>query len=118
MNLPVEQGPAALFAAFVVAHALADFPLQGEYLARQKARPTASGRTEWIVALGAHCAIQGGGVWLVSGSLALGLVEFLLHGLIDFAKGEGKFGLAADQSLHLACKALYVVAIAAGFWRW
>ena len=51
----------ALFAAFVVMHALADFPLQGAYLAQQKAHRTATGRSEWIVALTAHGVIQAGG---------------------------------------------------------
>jgi len=61
----LQQGPLAIFAAFVVVHALADFPLQGEYLARQKKRETASSKAEWLVALAAHSVIHGGGVWLV-----------------------------------------------------
>ena len=104
-----EHGPLSLFAAFVVIHALADFPLQGEYLARQKLRRLAHSRCDWIIALSAHCVIQAGGVWLVSGSLAMGAVELVLHGLIDLGKGEGKFGTAADQLLHLGCKLGYVL---------
>jgi hypothetical protein len=34
-----------------------------------------------------------------------------LHGLIDLAKGEGKLGLVADQSLHVLCKLGYVIAL-------
>jgi hypothetical protein len=109
VNLLIHQGPLALFAAFVVIHALADFPLQGAYLAKQKARPTATSRSEWIVALTAHSIIHAGGVWLVSGSLAFATAELVLHGLIDLGKGEGKFGLIADQALHLACKLAYVI---------
>ena len=109
MNILADQGPLGLFAAFVVAHALCDFPLQGPYLAKQKARKQAGSFAEWLVALSAHCVIQAGGVWLVSGSLLLGTVELVLHCLIDLGKTEGKFGLIADQSLHLICKAGYVI---------
>jgi hypothetical protein len=103
--------PFSLFCAFAVVHVLADFPLQGDYLAKQKVLKTASSQSEWLVALFAHCVIHGGGVWLVSGSLAFGLAEWVLHFSIDFAKGQGKFGLIADQLLHLFCKLLYVLVI-------
>lgn len=109
MIWPSQPGGAELFAGFLVMHVLADFPLQGDYLARQKSRKNASSRTDWIVALNAHCVIQAGGVWLISGSLGFALAEWLLHGLIDFGKGEGKFGIAVDQSLHLACKLAYTL---------
>ena len=114
MNLLAQQGPLALFAAFVVMHALADFPLQSEYLARQKSRASATSRGDWLVALSAHCVIHAGGVWLVSGSLAVAAVEFTLHCLIDIAKGEGKFNLVTDQLLHLGCKLAYVLVLAYG----
>lgn len=104
-------GAPALFAAFVVGHALADFPLQSEYLARQKQRRTSDGQAEWLVALTAHCVIHAGAVWLISGSLAYGLIELFLHALIDLAKGERKIGLATDQLLHLGCKLGYVIAL-------
>ena len=114
MSILAQQGPLALFAAFVVAHALADFPLQGDYLARQKSRMQATSRSEWIVALSAHCAIHAGGVWLVSGSLAFAAVELVLHGLIDLGKGENKYGLATDQILHLSCKLAYALILTTG----
>jgi len=109
VSLIAEHGPLSLFAAFVVIHALADFPLQGEYLARQKFRRRADSRSDWIIALSAHCVIHAGGVWLVSGSLAIGAVELMLHGLIDLGKGEEKFGTATDQLLHVGCKLGYVL---------
>lgn len=101
--------PIGVFFALVVVHALADFPLQGEYLARQKTRATADGTGEWIVALGAHSIIHAGGVWLVTGSKTLGLVELCVHTLIDLLKGKRFFGTLADQSLHLVCKLIYCV---------
>jgi len=109
VSLITEHGPLSLFAAFVVIHALADFPLQGEYLARQKFRKLATSRSDWIIALSAHCVIHGGGVWLVSGSLAMAALELVLHGLIDLGKGEGKFGPTVDQLLHVGCKLGYAL---------
>lgn len=114
MNPLVLQGPLPLFAAFVVIHALADFPLQGDYLARQKNRKNASNRTDWVIALTAHCVIHAGGVWAISGSLAFAAVELTLHALIDLGKGEGKYGIATDQALHLACKLGYALVLCLG----
>jgi len=105
------QDPVSLFLALLVSHALADFPLQGDYLARQKVRKDATSKSEWLIALSAHSVIQAGGVWLLTGSLALGVVEFILHWLIDLAKGEDKFGVVVDQSLHLLCKLAYVIIV-------
>ena len=96
-------------------HALADFPLQGDYIAKQKSRRHADNNSVWIIALTAHCIIHAGGVWLVSGSLAFGCVEFVLHALIDIGKGEEKFGLVTDQLLHLICKLAYALTISY-FW--
>ncbi|MES2661045.1 MAG: DUF3307 domain-containing protein [Verrucomicrobiota bacterium] len=115
MSSLIQQGPFALFAAFLVMHALADFPLQGDYIAKQKARRQADSNSVWIIALTAHCIIHAGGVWLVSGSLALGCVEFVLHAMIDIGKGEEKFGLVADQTMHVACKLAYVLLFALGW---
>lgn len=114
MNILSQSGPFALFFAFAIAHALADFPLQGDYLARMKRRDQASTPSEWIIALSAHSLVQAGGVWLVSGSALLGATELGLHWLIDLGKGEGKFGYATDQFLHLACKLAYVVVLFLG----
>lgn len=114
MNLLAEYGPGGLFFAFLIAHALADFPLQGAYLAREKVRSLATDRQTWFIALTTHAVIQGGGVWLVSGSLAIGLTETALHWLIDWAKGEDRFNLATDQLLHIACKVGYTAFLVAG----
>jgi hypothetical protein len=111
VNILIHSGPIALFFAFAIAHALADFPLQGDYLARMKRRDQADSPSEWLIALSAHSLVHAGGVWLVSGSPLLGAAELCLHWLIDLGKGEGKFGYATDQGLHLACKLAYVIVL-------
>jgi Protein of unknown function (DUF3307) len=108
------HNPFAVFFALAVSHALADFPLQGEYIAKQKTRGSADSRGAWIVALVAHSLIHAGGVWLVTGSMTLGAVELVLHALIDLGKGERKFGLVTDQVLHLSCKLAYTILIVTG----
>lgn len=114
MSFFLQQGPVGLLFAFVLFHALADFPLQGEYLATHKSRRGADRPGDWVIPLTAHSVIQAGGVWLVSGSLVLAGAELILHFGIDFAKGEGKFGLVTDQTLHLACKLAFTVLIVMG----
>ncbi len=96
-------------------HALADFPLQGDYLAKQKNRKQADSFSVWVIALSAHSMIQAGGVWLVSGSLAFGMVELVTHALIDVGKGEGRFGIVTDQLLHLGCKVVYALLLTSGW---
>lgn len=115
MILLQQYGPLGLFFAFAIGHALADFPLQGDYLARVKQRRNASTIFEWIAALTAHSLIQAGAAWLISGSILVGVIELVLHWLIDLGKGEGKYGYATDQCLHLSCKVGYTIAMAMGF---
>jgi Protein of unknown function (DUF3307) len=114
VSILLQNGPLALFFAFAISHALADFPLQGDYLAREKQRSKAASSLEWFIALTAHSLIHAGGVWLVSGRVGFGVAEFFLHWLIDFGKGEGKYGYATDQTLHLSCKVAYVVVMVTG----
>lgn len=114
MSTLIEQGPFAVFLALAVVHALADFPLQGAYLVQQKNRHLADGWQQWLVALSAHCLIQAGGVWLITGSMMLGGIEFVLHAIIDTLRCDKRYGLLTDQVLHLLCKAGYVAALM--FW--
>lgn len=114
MSILLQHGPLALFFAFAISHALADFPLQGDYLARTKQRRQASSVSEWLIALTAHSLIHAGGVWLISGSVVIAAAELVLHWLIDLGKGEGLYGYVADQGLHLACKVVFVVVLAQG----
>ena len=105
--------------AFLVVHAVADFGLQGPFLAQAKNRgadlSAFFGETPppgvWVHALTAHSLIHAGGIWLVSGSVVLGAIELVLHWVIDFAKSGRLFGFHVDQGLHIACKLGYVAAL-------
>ena len=91
-------------ALLLAGHALADYPLQGDWLSKAK-NPTLSlvpGETIWPGALACHAAIHGAFVGVITGSLALGLAEFLAHMAIDYPKCDGRLSYNADQALHVA----------------
>lgn len=93
----------------VVGHALADYPLQGEFLATAKNRNTELGKVFWLHALPAHAFIHGGFVFLVTHSLSLAMAEVLIHGATDFAKCENKISLNVDQAIHISCKIVWAI---------
>lgn len=103
--------PYELFAALVVAHVVCDYPLQGDFLSRAKNRFAALPGVPWVQALGAHAVIHGGAVWLLTGSIWLGLAEVVAHAVIDDRKCSGRLTFHQDQGLHLACKALWVLIV-------
>jgi hypothetical protein len=47
-------------------------------------------------------------VGIVTGSAALGVAEFVAHGLIDYGKCEGIYGFNTDQAFHLVCKLFWI----------
>lgn len=100
-----------LFFWMLVAHALCDFPLQGEFLATGKNRNTTYPGVPWWICLVAHAAIHAGAVALVTGNVWLGVLEFLIHVPIDYLKCEGAYGFAFDQGLHVACKLTWLLLI-------
>ena len=117
LNAPQGLGlTAVLFFAMAIGHAVADYPLQGQYLARTKDpkgrnESLGEGKNDWILSLNAHCLIHGGMVWLITGVVWYGLVEWLLHLIVDYLKIRELTSLAGDQLLHFACKLVYAVVI-------
>jgi len=115
---PIVQGIVLLF-ALMIGHALADFPLQGDFLAIGKERHgdlekltgTTWPRGMWAYCLTMHSLIHAGAVWIITGNVVLGAIEFALHWLIDFAKSSNVTNFYVDQCLHAACKIGYVVAL-------
>ena len=97
-----------LFFWLVVFHFLADYPLQGDFLAQAKDRHSKLGQMFWYHALPAHGAIHAGFVMLATGVLWMAIVEWLAHVLIDYLKCEKLIDLDVDQFLHLVTKVVLV----------
>lgn len=97
----------------IFGHALADYPLQNRFMAIGKnpdnVDPEASPcARKWYHKMAAHCFIHGGMVLLFTGSWGLGLLEVVLHFLIDINKCKKRITSDVDQSLHILCKIGYV----------
>jgi hypothetical protein len=112
-----------LFFLLIMGHALADFPLQGDFLSRGKNRnlkpPQLADGNEspsrlWIYLMSAHSLIHAFFVWAFTGSVLLGLAEFIIHWIIDALKCEGRTSFETDQWLHIITKIVFVVLIWAG----
>lgn len=95
----------------VFLHFLADFPLQGEYIATNK--DPASGNPNWIWIMSAHCTIHAGFVLLVTGSVLLFLLELVTHFAVDIAKCKSLIGFTTDQALHLISKFIWLTVLLA-----
>jgi hypothetical protein len=93
-----------MFFWLMVGHAVADYPLQGDFLARAKNHRLPVPGMPWQIALFMHALMHGGAVALITGSVALGVAETVVHMGIDWLKCEGRTGLTTDQLLHVACK--------------
>jgi hypothetical protein len=124
-----------LFCLLLVGHALADYPFQGDFLARAKNHAAPIPGVPWIHGLLWHAVIHGGAVGLIMSSTLLGTLEVLMHAGIDYAKCAGWFermgtpisaytaargemaqrcAFHIDQALHVACKVLWVLLYAGG----
>jgi hypothetical protein len=103
-----------LLALLVFAHLLADYPLQGDFLAKAKNHEAPIPGVPWQVALLSHAGIHAGLVWLITGSALLGLAELLLHAAIDHFKCSRRITFVHDQILHLLFKLLYVIVLYPG----
>lgn len=104
-----------MFFWLLVGHALCDYPLQGDFLAKAKNhRIRGFSDCPWWIALAAHSTIHAGAVAFVTGSGWLGIAEFCAHCAIDYGKSDRLLGFKADQALHVACKVLWLLALWAG----
>ncbi len=108
----------------LVGHALGDFAWQTDWIAQYKSRHNLPPNTKsqrpnlvWVHVLSAHCLVHAGLVALFTGSIWLGLAEFVAHVIIDFLKSDSRFGFHTDQLLHMGCKVVWVaIAMATGIY--
>lgn len=104
------------FVLMLAGHAVADYPLQGDWLSKAKNHKLdlVPGEVIWPMALMSHSAIHGGFVYLVTGSFLLAGLEFVAHSVIDYLKCDGKLSYNEDQALHLACKGVWALLLFLG----
>jgi len=96
----------------LAAHALCDFPLQGDATAINKNRNANTALQKsvpWQYWLLSHALIHGGAVALITQNVWLGIAETIAHFWIDFFKCEGKYNIHVDQILHVACKVVWFI---------
>lgn len=104
----------SLFLFLLAAHALCDYALQGDFMAKAKNRFAPIPGVPWYQAMGSHACIHGAAVALLTGSWVLGALEAVAHFCIDDAKCSGKISYNADQALHVACKVAWAAAVHGG----
>lgn len=104
--------PETLF-YLIAGHALADFALQSDTMAKGKNRhrfdpsvvpPGQKPQVAWPYWMAAHSLIHGLAVAVITGVWWLGLAESILHFGIDVMKCENLTGIHTDQALHVWCK--------------
>lgn len=106
-----------LFFVLMAGHAVADFALQSEWVAKNKNRHVRELMTPeqqhtyqviWPHLLTAHALMHGVMVYLITQNTYFGIAETVLHWIIDFGKCEKWYGFHTDQFLHIGCKVLWV----------
>lgn len=105
--------------ALALGHFVADYPLQSDFIAKGKNRfrpvdpasipPGQTPQTVWPWILTAHAATHAAAVYLVLGRADLALAELVAHWAIDYGKCANRYGIHADQAMHLICKVLWLV---------
>ena len=98
-----------LFILLTFGHFLADYPLQGDFLARAKNLVNPIAGVPWYQAMAAHCGIHAGFVFLITGSFLCTGIEFVFHFLIDVSKCEGKISYNIDQAMHVGTKIFLII---------
>ena len=106
----IQDHAVGILFALLIGHALADYPLQGDFIANFKSYKTKLGKeTVWPYVLGSHCLIHAGFVWVITGSMMLAVFELAAHFVIDMLKCGGKTNFHIDQWLHVLCKVVWVI---------
>lgn len=97
----------SLLILLVLIHALADYPVQGDFLPHGKRRASSFEVLSWRGVLTYHAAIHAGAVFVLTESLLLGLSEFVIHWMTDYLKFRDRIGRSTDQAIHIGCKVIW-----------
>lgn len=105
---------AKLILMLFAGHALCDFALQNDFVAKGKNLNSAFAGMAWQQIMLAHCLIHSGMVLALTGSLWMALAELVIHYATDVAKCCGKINFNTDQAIHYGCKLLWAVLVIYG----
>ena len=100
-----------ILGALLFCHFLADYPLQGDFLARAKNHVDPIPNVSWRHALFAHSFIHAGFVYLVTGQPLFFFIELIGHAIIDHEKCKGELTFNMDQAIHLSMKVIYALVL-------
>lgn len=98
-----------ILGALLFFHFLADYPLQGDFLARAKNHVEPIPNVSWRHALFAHSFIHAGFVYLVTGQVLFFLIELIGHAITDHEKCKGELTFNMDQTIHISMKFMYAL---------
>lgn len=99
------------FMLLMLVHYLADYPLQGEYLAKGKNRFDPNNKDIWFHCLFAHSMIHALLVFAVTGSYIAFIYQAVTHFWIDYDKCKGELTYTQDQLLHTSVMAMIAILI-------
>lgn len=91
----------------LAAHAVCDYPLQGDFLSKAKNRTTPIPGVPWQQALLSHALIHAGAVALITHIWPLAIAEFIIHAFTDDAKCRGYITFNQDQAVHIFFKFIW-----------
>ncbi len=100
-----------MFLLLAACHFLADYPLQGDFLAKGKNRTNPIPGIAFWHPLTAHAAIHGGFVGVITGSAIIGVAEAIIHWITDDAKCRGWISYNTDQAIHILCKVAWALIV-------
>lgn len=100
----------------LVGHAVCDYPLQGDFLARAKNPFNPIPGVPWYQALFWHALMHAGAVMLITHAWRFAVVEFCLHCVMDVMKcgylgKKQAMAFNVDQGFHVGCKLLYAAVL-------
>lgn len=97
-----------LFMKLLIGHTLADFVLQSEFMSAAKNRHTTPYKdVPWWIIMSYHCLIHAAMVSIVAGSWSIGVLEFIVHFMIDTWRCDKEYSFLVDQVLHILFKVLW-----------
>ena len=111
----MAEGFLVSLALLIFGHALGDYPLQNDFMARGKNWKTPVPGVPWFYLLGAHSIIHGGLAGLATNSPIVGILETAAHFFIDSLKNKGIISIHGDQALHIACKVVWAAMVVGGW---